>query len=75
MPTAVESPYLTAGEAAAILRATPDYVARQCKAGHIKATNLKGSRGWRILRTDLEAFMAGRVAKTPRPGRTRRAAK
>jgi excisionase family DNA binding protein len=74
MPTAVESPYLTAAEAAVILRCSTDYVARQCKAGHIKATNLKGSRGWRIHRTDLESFLAGEK-KTPRPGRTRKPAK
>lgn len=53
------SDYLTTVEAGQVIGMTPDYVARQCKAGHIKAKKL--GTGWRIHRAALEQFMAGDV--------------
>ena len=58
--------YLTTDEVAAVIRKSPDYVARQCKAGQIKATKL--GNDWRIARTALDEFMSGGKAA---PTRTR----
>jgi excisionase family DNA binding protein len=58
--------YLTTTEAAAIIRKSADYVARQCKAGQIKAKKL--GNDWRIERIALDAFMSGGKAA---PTRTR----
>lgn len=63
--------YLTTEEAAAEIRMSPDYVARQCKAGVIQAT--KTGNAWRISRDALDAFMARGKAPATR-SRKRRAA-
>lgn len=61
-----ETPYLTTTEVAAIIRTTPDYVAKLCKSGALRAQKVGG---WRIHRDALEAFMAG---SKPAPTRVRR---
>lgn len=58
------SEFLTTEEAAALIKMQPDYVARQCKAGQIKAKKLGTT--WRIRRADLDAFMAGGMAPATR---------
>jgi excisionase family DNA binding protein len=63
------SDYLTTEEAAAEIRMSADYVARQCKAGVVKAT--KVGREWRIHRTALDAFMGIKEAPATRPQRRR----
>lgn len=50
-----DSPYLTSDEAAAIIRSTPDYVARQCSRRAIVAKKIGNE--WRIHREDLDRFM------------------
>lgn len=56
------SDYLTAAEAAEIIRTSDDYVSRQCRAGVIKAK--KVGHEWRIHRDALAAFM---LDETPAP--------
>lgn len=75
--TTTTSPFLTTAEAAAELRATTDWVAKQCKAGHLKATKMGGRIGWRIRRTDLDIFTgaASVEAARKRPSRARKAAR
>ncbi len=53
----IDSPYLTTAEVAEIVRMDPDYVARQCAAGNLRAKKL-GTQ-WRIHRDAVTAFMAG----------------
>lgn len=62
--------YLTAEEAAQIIRMDVDYVRRQCKAGAIRAKKL-GSE-WRITHAALEQFM---VAGEAPPTRVRLSAR
>lgn len=52
--------WLTTAEVAAALRKTPDWVARQCKAGQLQATKL--GNDWRISDVALDRFMSGPVA-------------
>ena len=59
--------YLTSAEAAAVLRTDENYVRRQCKAGNLKGTNLRGKAGYRIHRDDLRAFLAGGDTPPARP--------
>lgn len=67
-----DSPYLTTDEAAAIIRKTPDYVARQCSARRIVAKKL--GTEWRIHREDLDRFMRdGHKAPAARTRRRRAA--
>jgi excisionase family DNA binding protein len=66
------SDYLNTSEAAAIIRKSPDYVARQCKAGHLRATKL--GNDWRIHRTAVDAFMGLGAIPATRPERVRRKA-
>lgn len=67
-----DSPYLTTEEVAAVLRKTPDYVARQCALGAIKAKKLGNQ--WRIHRDSVEAFMGGAAKAPATRSRRRRAA-
>ena len=69
--TSGEPVYLTTSEAAGIIRASREYVARQCAAGHLRATKLGDE--WRIHRDDLTRFMSGETVPTDRPNRRRRA--
>lgn len=55
--------WLTTSEAAAEIRTSADYVARQCDSKAIKAKKVGNS--WRIHRDDLESFMRGAEAKAP----------
>lgn len=64
-----EHTYLTTTEAGAIIRTSPDYVARQCDAGNLRAK--KVGREWRIHRDDLTVFMTGGKAPSTRPMRRR----
>lgn len=66
------SDYLTTDEAAAIIRKTRDYVARQCKAGNLRAT--KTGNDWRIHRSAVDAFMGLASIPATRPDRQRRKA-
>jgi excisionase family DNA binding protein len=66
------SDYLTTDEAAAIIRKSRDYVARQCKAGALKAT--KTGNDWRIHRSAVDAFMGLGAIPATRPQRQRRKA-
>jgi excisionase family DNA binding protein len=66
------SDYLNTTEVATIMRKSPDYVARQCKAGHLKATKL--GNDWRIHRTAVDAFMGLGAIPATRPERVRRKA-
>lgn len=62
--------YLTTSEAAAIIRTSSDYVARQCDAGNLRAK--KVGHEWRIHRDELDRFMAsGGKAPATRPMRRR----
>jgi excisionase family DNA binding protein len=67
------SDWLNTDEAAAIIRKSRDYVARQCKAGAIRATKL--GNDWRIHRSALEAFMGLDEIPATRPNRERRVAR
>lgn len=69
--------FLTTVEAAAVLRCDETYVRRQCKAGAIRATNLRGKAGYRIHRDALREFLGAATipAARPRPPRGRRRAK
>lgn len=69
--------WLTSDEVAELLRLDVVTVRRHCKAGHIKATNLKGKAGYRIHRDDLLRFLKhGDVDPArPRPPRGRKRAK
>ena len=58
------SEWLTTNEAAVEIRKSADYVARQCKAGQIKAKKL--GNDWRIERAALDAFMSGGKAAPAR---------
>lgn len=49
--------YLTTAEVAAMLRCSPDYVARQCKQGAIRGRKLGDE--WRIPAEAVDEFMAG----------------
>ena len=69
--SADEPIYLTSREAAEIIRSSREYVARQCAAGHLRATKLGDE--WRIHRDDLTRFMSGEAVPTDRPNRRRRA--
>lgn len=51
--------WLTTAEVAGALRKTPDWVARQCKAGQLQATKL--GNDWRISDVALDQFMSGPV--------------
>jgi excisionase family DNA binding protein len=51
------SDYLTTEQAGAEIGMSPDYVARQCKSGALKAKKL--GTEWRIHRAALEQFMTG----------------
>lgn len=53
MPT--PSPYLTAAEAADLLRTSPINVVRLCRDGRLPATKPAGK--WLILRADLDAHL------------------
>lgn len=66
------SEYLTTAEAASIIRKSVDYVARQCKAGHLRAT--KTGNDWRIHRSAVDAFMGLGAIPATRPDRQRRKA-
>lgn len=61
--------YLTTDEAAAIIRMSRDYVARQCDAGNLYGK--KVGREWRIHRDELARFMSGSPAPATRPLRRR----
>lgn len=69
--------YLDTAEAASVLRVDEDYVRRQCKNGAIKATNLRGSAGYRIHRDALRAFLGdgNTPPARPRPPRERKRAR
>lgn len=68
--------YLTVEEVAEYLRIKEDLVRRHCKAGALKATNLRGSAGYRIHRDALRAFLGAEVpAARPRPPRERKRAR
>lgn len=75
--TTATSPFLTTAEAADELRTSPDWVAQQCKAGHLKATKMGGRLGWRIRRSDLDVFTGATSVPTARkrPSRARKAAR
>lgn len=65
--------YLTTTEAAAEIRTSEDYVARQCNAGHLLGK--KVGNEWRIHKDDLEQFMrSGGKAKATRDRSGRRRA-
>lgn len=51
--------YLTTSEVADQIRMTAEYVARQCKAGRIRAVKLGDE--WRIPRDAVAEFMSGSV--------------
>lgn len=55
--------WLNTLEAAERVRMTPDYIARQCKSGALKAKKL--GTEWRISDAALEAFMAGTGTAPP----------
>jgi excisionase family DNA binding protein len=68
--------WLTTEEASQVLRTDEDYVRRQCKSGAIKATNLKGSAGYRIHRDSLRSFLGvDPPPARPRPPRQRKRAR
>lgn len=59
--------YLTTTEVADIIRKTPDYVARQCALGNLRAKKL--GTDWRIHRSAVDVFMAAGVAPATRQRR------
>lgn len=61
--------YLTTNEVAEIIRKSPDYVARQCALGNLRAKKL--GNDWRIRRGEVDRFMAGPPAPATRPMRRR----
>lgn len=66
-----EVEYLNSDEAAAIIRMSPEYVRRQCKAGRIPATKL--GKEWRITPQAIQQFMApGQSVQSPRQRLTAR---
>lgn len=68
--------FLNTAEAAEVLRVEEGYVRRQCKNGHLKATNLKGQAGYRIHRDALREFLNADIpAARPRPPRGRQRAR
>ena len=56
--------YLTTAEVGEIVRKTPEWVAAQCKAGHLQATKL--GNDWRISEDALTLFMSGGSVQPPR---------
>jgi excisionase family DNA binding protein len=62
----------TTAEAAAALKTSEDYVARQCAAGAIRA--VKAGGGWRITEAALLAFLAEDAPST-RGERSRQSAR
>lgn len=68
-----DTPYLTTQEAGALIGKSPDYVARQCKAGAIKAKKL--GNDWRIHRDALDAFMNPDAGLAAPPTRKRLSAR
>lgn len=65
-----QATYLSAEQVAATIGVEVEYVRRQCKAGHLKATKL-GTK-WRIHPADLDAFMRGATVAPARPGRSKK---
>lgn len=61
--------YLNTVEAGAVIRMSPDYIARQCKAKALAAT--KVGKEWRISRESLDAFMSRGQAPATRVRRRR----
>lgn len=62
--------YLNTAEAAALIRMSRDYVARQCDAGNLYGK--KVGREWRIHRDELARFMStNSPAPATRPLRRR----
>ena len=59
--------WLNTVEAAAHIKMTPDYIARQCKSGALKAKKL--GTEWRISTAALDAFMG---AADPAPATRKR---
>lgn len=49
--------YLTTAEVGEIIRKTPEWVAAQCKSGHLKAVKL--GNDWRVSEDALTLFMSG----------------
>lgn len=69
MTTPDASEYLTTDEVAALIRTSPDYVARQCAAGNLRGKTL--GKEWRIRRSEVDRFMQGDPAPATRPLRRR----
>jgi len=68
--TAATREWLTTEQVARLIQTSPDYVARQCAAGSLRAKRL--GKTWRVARRDLDEFMAGEPAPATRPGRLSR---
>jgi len=62
--------WMTTTEVAEVIRKSPDYVARQCALGNLRAKKL--GNDWRIHKDSLAAFMA-LGGKTPATRSRRRA--
>lgn len=56
--------YLTAAEAAELLRVTPFWVTEECRRGNLRAA--KVARSWRITKPDLDEYVASKVNR-PEP--------
>lgn len=68
----LDSPYLTTSEVGQIIRMDAEYVARMCKAGKMRGTQL--GRTWRIHRDEVDRFMSAAGRKNARVREPRRRA-
>jgi excisionase family DNA binding protein len=57
---------LTTGEAAALLKITPQTAARMAKAGRLRAKRLPGGTHWRIWRSAVDEALEGGDHGDPR---------
>lgn len=55
---------LTVPEVADYLRVDPETVRRWLREGRIKGVHLSRAAGWRVRRSDLDAFVASRERNT-----------
>lgn len=58
-PTTIRD-YLTSGEVAEELRVTPNTVRLWLREGSLRGSYLSDRAGWRVLRSDLDAFVAAK---------------
>lgn len=65
---------MTAAEIGEMLRCSATHASHLCRTKKIPAVNLGGGLGWRAHRSDVEAFVRGKAARSTST-RTQKAAK